>query len=378
MYSQIRVVNKIMKMAKIPQNQRAALLKPFIGNISLPFEKDALCYLKKINSFPKGTSLNNKAYCKKIKYNLAIIVPAYNVEKFILPCIESIINQKTTYSFQLIIVDDGSTDNTSSIIKKIGNKNRKFVKIIKENNKGFSGARNTGLSYVDSEYVAFVDSDDIISPTFVDNLLDVAYKDSADIVEGSYQKFNDSGNMHESVIHDNTTNVDPYNSLYGYPWGKVYKMTLFTNVQFPEGFWYEDTVGMYRIWSKAKRVSTIATIVYYYRNNRNGITFSSRGKEKAIDSIYVTEQLLRDCKTANEKLTQSLYDFTLYQMIMNFYRIRPLNKLVLINSFTVMAEILEKYFPSQKFSTNNSKLKVIEEGLRYKDYKLFVSYCLSL
>lgn len=378
MYSKLRVINKVMKMAKIQQNRRITLLMPFIKNVSLPSRKDALCYLKKTSSFPEGTSLNNRSYCKSFKYNLSIIVPAYNVERFILPCIKSIIDQKTSYSFQLIIVDDGSTDNTSSIIEKIENKNINFVKVIREHNKGFSGARNTGLKYADSEYIAFVDSDDIISNDFVDNLLNVAYKDSADIVEGGYQKFSNSGNMHESIIHNNATNVDPYNSLYGYPWGKVYKTKLFTNVQFPEGFWYEDTVGMYRIWSKAKRVSTIATIVYYYRNNRNGITFSSRGKEKAIDSIYVTEQLLRDCKTANEKLTQSLYDFTLYQMIMNFYRIRPLNKLVLINSFTVMAEILEKYFPSQKFSTNNSKLKVIEEGLRYKDYKLFVSYCLSL
>lgn len=379
MYSKFRIVNKIMKLCKIPQNVRYNTLSLFIKNNYVPTDIEAFSFLKSISSYPTGSSINeDRGISDKDKYNLSIIIPAYNADKFITECLDSISKQITTYRFQAIVVNDGSTDETLKIIEEFERKYPEIFKCITQENKGFSGARNTGLDYVNSEYLAFVDSDDIVSVDFVEMLLANAYKNSADIVEGSYQKVKENGHLQKALIHKNRNSVDPYDNLYGYPWGKIYRTELFNNVKFPEGFWYEDTVGMYRIWPKAKKVSTISSVIYYYRINNSGITFSSRGKKKAIDSVYVTKQLLEDCAELQEEITYSLYDFTLYQMAMNFHRIRLLDKEILINAFSVMSKLLDEYFPANKFNTKSQQLKIIQDSLRKRDYKMFVSYCLSM
>lgn len=379
MYSGLRAINKVMKILDIQQNIRLSVLKNFVTNVQLPTNSKAFAYLKSKASFPIGTSISKrKCAVGRYKYDLSIIVPAYNAEKFISSCLESLFNQITSYTIQIIVIDDGSTDGTYEIVKNFKKKYSTILKVIVQNNKGFSGARNTGLDHINSKYIAFVDSDDLVPHNFVNELLNTAYKHSADIVEGSYQKFNKNKHLQKAYLHKKELNVDPYKKLYGYPWGKVYKAELFNNVKFPEGFWYEDTVGMYRVWPKAKKVVTISPIVYYYRINHNGITFSSRKKMKSLDSLYVTMQLLSDCKKAHEKLNYSLYNFTLYQMAMNFYRIRLLDKRIIINSFVVMARILEKYFPNESFITNDKKLKMIERGLRTNNYRLFISSCLAM
>ena len=120
---------------------------------------------------------------REIRYDLTIIVPVYNSENWLKECMESIVLQKTKYSFQIIAIDDGSTDRSGQILNQyIKNP---CVEVIRQENKGYSGARNAGLERVKSKYIMFVDSDDVLLPNAIECLLSKAYLEDADIVEGN-------------------------------------------------------------------------------------------------------------------------------------------------------------------------------------------------
>ena len=156
------------------------------------------------------------------EYDLQIIIPAYNVEKYIEECIDSILNQKTKYKVLTVIINDGSTDNTAKILEKY--KNRTNLEIIKQENQGISEARNRGLKELKAKYIMFVDSDDCIFEGSIDKLLGLAIENSLDIVEGSFKRYY-SGKIFEGNKHINSIK-DSKEILFGFPWGKVIKNTV--------------------------------------------------------------------------------------------------------------------------------------------------------
>ncbi|WP_367341841.1 glycosyltransferase family 2 protein [Limosilactobacillus sp.] len=381
MYTLRKYINILMKKVRIPIAARRLILKLGMHGSKPLNGDDCLLSLKKVSPFPDGTSIRSTDIMKREKiYDLAVIVPVYNNANLLIKCIKSLLDQQTNYSYQIIVVDDGSTDNTETILKYLKKFDlHKKLKIIKQENRGFSGARNRGINESCAKYISFVDSDDFVSTgNFINTMLMAAYNTNADIVECSYLSFSEDASY--KVPHIETSGLfdNPFKVLYGYPWGKLYKSSLFGDTEFPEGFWYEDTMGMYRLWPKAKTIKLISPVLYYYRINPNGITAASMGKTKSLDSLYVTIQLLRDCRISKVKLDNRLYNFTLKQMATNFIRILPLTKDVLLNAFFVMANVLDEYFPSSFFKTDDVDLTIVESSLRSRDYKKFVAYCLSL
>ena len=203
------------------------------------------------------------------QYDLQIIVPAYNVEKYIIQCIKSICKQTTEYNWQAIIIDDGSKDKTGELIDRY--RNNKRIKIIHQKNLGFSGARNTGLSFVNSKYVMFLDSDDFLEKNAIKILLEEAFKYDADVVEGNFYYYKNKkkkpGSFHKlgEVKH-------PIDTLLGFPWGKIIKSKLLQSYQFPKNYWFEDTIMSFLIYPQCKRARTVSDYVYSYRINNQGIT----------------------------------------------------------------------------------------------------------
>ena len=166
--------------------------------------------------------------------------------------------------------------------------------MVNQDNKGFSGARNTGLDLIEGRYVMFVDSDDKLATMAIRNLLDVAFQYNADVVAGNYKTVNEKGRLRREYKKYSFQKINPEGNLYGQPWGKVYKAELFTNLRFPEGYWYEDSIFAQIVWPLTKHVYTIPEIVYEYTVNPKGITAKSLKQSKAVDSLYITEQLLKD------------------------------------------------------------------------------------
>ena len=207
-------------------------------------DANAFELLTQIYPFPVGTSLSNVDNTNRRKIDVSIIVPAYNVQTYVDDCLSSLITQNTKYKYEIIVVNDGSTDHTLNHIEKYAD--NPLVKIIDKNNEGLSSARNSGLYYSHGKYIAFVDADDSVEPNFVESLISVAKKTDADIVQGDYRIL---GNLKcdDKKSLENAKRIKPFSSLYGYPWGKIYKISLFNKIKFPENFWFEDTMMMYRV-----------------------------------------------------------------------------------------------------------------------------------
>lgn len=139
--------------------------------------------------YPQKTPIFNQKVNYKPEYDLMIIVPVYNTETYLNECIESLIKQKTNYSYKIVFVDDGSTDHSGIILDNYS-KNPK-VEVIHKQNSGIAGARNTALRNICGRYILFVDSDDLLADNAVELLMNVALSKNADIVEGAHVEFTD-------------------------------------------------------------------------------------------------------------------------------------------------------------------------------------------
>lgn len=289
---------------------------------------------------------------------------AYKVEKYIEDCVESVLNQKTHYSILLTIVNDGSPDGTRDILCKY--ENLPNVEIIDQENKGFSGARNTALNVLKGSYIAFLDSDDMLKPGSIDVLMDKIIENDADIVEGGYVTFlNNKDN--KNVIHTPTIGNKWLGVLTGFPWGKVYRSSLFERFHFPEGYWFEDSMLSFLIYPQCKKFVTIPDIVYRYRLNPNGISANYGGNKKSIDTLLITIQLLTEAKKLDLLDDEQMYDMFLFQVTINSWRLFSLRDSKLdILAFRISCYLKNEYFPIRH--TDNLKFKSLEKALDDMDF----------
>ena len=215
-----------------------------------------------------------------MKKKLSIIVCAYNAEKYINECIHSIIKQLNESS-ELIIINDGSNDSTESYLKDLESKTNK-IRVIHKNNTGISDCRNLGISISNSEYITFLDSDDIL----VDNYIDVIFNElnkSPDMIEYDLFRFNDSGWLSRIDATKYKNKKTKYHSLkktfMACQWfgcSRVYKKSLFDDVIFPINKRFEDMAIIPILYLKAKTISTIDIPLYGYRVNENGICHNNK------------------------------------------------------------------------------------------------------
>lgn len=254
--------------------------------------------IKKINSI-------------KYKYDLSIIIPAYNCEKYIQSCIKSILEQNKKYSFEIIIINDGSKDETHKILENY--ENYDFITIINQENKGVAAARNRGLDISKGEYIMFVDADDILSPNSIVSLLDNAKKYKASMVVGSYTTFNDGGECERSIQKFQIlgqNDKDEILKIKGFPCMKVYKSNLFENIRFPDGYLFEDTIICYLVFSICDKIITIPDIVYNYRLHKESATKTIPNTKKCIDAYYVVEKMISEMERLGINMDFELYKFT--------------------------------------------------------------------
>lgn len=334
--------------------------------------KNARLFLDSLSSDP-----HNSAICTHKKtifptYDLQIIVPAYNVESYIEACLDSILNQKTTYSYKVIVVNDGSTDNTADILNKY--LDYKNIEIITQSNRGLSGARNRALETIEAKYILFVDSDDILYPNSIEVLLSTAFSNNADVVEGNHCIFNNNIKEIATQKYDGLVK-DSVLCLRGFSWGKVYRSSLFTDVYFPLDYWFEDTINAYLIHSRANKSFVIKDVVYGYRINEKGITYTSKRKFKSIDSLWITEQMIKDMKVLGIPFNQSIYEHTLQQIKRNYKRISNLNdKEIKKAIFILSVDLLYTEFKiNHKTSQQNKLLEDILLSLDLGSFNYYVN-----
>ena len=218
---------------------------------------------------------------------ISIVVPIYNVEKYLRQCLDSIQNQ-TYKKFECIMVNDGSTDSSQQLAEEYLTDSR--FKLINQSNKGLSGARNTGINHIREEsiFVAFVDSDDYIYPDFLETLIE-HIEDDVDIIEGMIDYFYDEIKV-DNVCHDFEKQILitkddklgklALNELRVSVFPKLFRKSLFTEDFFPEGWIFEDLAVVPELVSHSGKWIKLPKVIYGYRIRPNSITTKKFSEEK--------------------------------------------------------------------------------------------------
>ena len=202
---------------------------------------------------------------------ISVIVPIYNVEKYLDKCVDSIINQ-TYKNLEIILVDDGSPDNCPKMCDDYAKKDSR-IKVVHKENGGLSDARNVGMEVATGEYVSFIDSDDYISLDFYETLFQTMIDNDSDIVECSVVKFYEDNNFDEYSDDLKVTNYDTLYALDGlisespfkqHVWNKLYKSSVALDIPYAVGKLNEDEFWTYQVFGKAKKVTRINQTMYYY------------------------------------------------------------------------------------------------------------------
>ena len=329
---------------------------------------------KKVNEVSKKPIkkyiLNKRVINENI--DLSIIVPAYNVSEFIEQCISSVLSQKTAFKYELIVINDGSKDDTLDKINLF--KENRHLKIINQENRGFSGARNRGIDEAKGKYIMFLDSDDLLCENSIEKLMKTAYDKNADIVQGAYYTFDKDKNKFY-------TNIEPIEidrrvdnkeiSVPGFPWGKVYRAQLFEKVRFPLDFWYEDTIVNYLLARLSNKYVAISDYIYGYRINEKGITFTSKKSKKVLDTYWIIEEMIDLSKEIGLKVDDSIYDMTIFQLSNLLYRrIHSLDDEIIKNTF-ILASYLMKDIGIKDSKDKSIIFRDIEKAFKTQNYKLW-------
>lgn len=299
---------------------------------------------------------------------LSVIIPTYNNEQYVAACVRSVLDQETDVPFEVIVVNDGSKDGSRQLLEaNFGSDSR--VRLIHQENKGLSGARNTGIDLAVGEYLLFVDSDDKLLPGAVENLMKTAFENHADLVVGGYIcLFPDGRTTVGHAFPDGKR--DPMEGVPGYAWGKVYRASLFDHLRFPGGYWFEDSISAQIIFPKCRESCyTIKESVCEYLMNPQGISAQAVKKPKALDSFWLYRRLLEERKYFDLALTQADYEHFLEMVRLTYSRTRGLNETVKRSIFALQVQLKQQYFSS--FAARSGLNQKVEQALERKKYRTY-------
>ena len=219
---------------------------------------------------------------------VSILVPVYNSEKYLRQCLGSIVNQ-TYKDLQVVIVDDGSIDNSLSICREYADK-YEFIEVYHQGNAGVASARNALLDKAKGDYTIFIDSDDWIEPDMIEGLLHYIAEYDLDIaICGSVSEYNDSATAVDtsycSPLIDNREEAVKkfilHKELNGSLWNKLVLTSLFHNLRFAKDIWYgEDALMMWQVLQRVNRIGTVPIDYYHYRMNDASISHQAFGPKK--------------------------------------------------------------------------------------------------
>lgn len=224
---------------------------------------------------------------------VSVIVPVYNVQDYLAECINSIIRQNYTH-FELLLVDDGSTDNSGMLCEQYRKKDNR-IKVIHKKNGGLSDARNYGIDKALGEYLTFIDSDDYVSEIYLNALVNTAIHNNADIVQVEFTREKNrlaSKSAFGNKIYNPTEALKSMLTLQRVQvnaWAKLYHAKLFDGVRYPVGKINEDNLTTYKTLIRANKVACCSDYLYYYRVNPAGI-MNSQFNEKRFDILNAPDE----------------------------------------------------------------------------------------
>lgn len=299
---------------------------------------------------------------KKI-YDLSIIVPVYNAENYLEKCVQSLINQNTKYKYQIILINDGSTDNSSRIVNEF-KKKYDFVYVIEQENGGISVARNNGIRAASGKYLGFIDNDDWVTEDYVEKLLNRAYETNADIVKCNHINYGVTDDTELGIIrHEDASIIGDFGlnimEFKGYVWGGVIKKELFNDIRFPEGYWYEDIMMRFILMRKSQRYEHIDENLYFYAIHKTNASkrLWKKSSLKSLEFYILLEELLKINDEFGLKCNSVFYNQLLYELGPNLWlRTRKLPRELRQMIFLKACEMAKKYKEDGEFYDCNKYL----------------------
>lgn len=278
---------------------------------------------------------------------LSIIVPVYNVEKYLPKCLESLIKQ-TLNDIEIICVNDGSMDNSLAILKEFASRDSR-IRIIDNQHQGVAKTRNTGIEQSTGEYIGFVDSDDYIDIDFFEKLYNSATKSNSDIAIASILKHKNFFNIYNAkytkeetaiTIQDKIKLCEDKKHFFFYAWNKIYHSGFIkeNNIKFSEGQIYEDVMFAIKALYYSNKIISVYGTKYHYIEHENSLTkYKDKTGEKEHDLIKAYSELQEFCNSKNIEIPERLNYYTKenFGFILNLYKGKYQSKIQLFNIFTI-------------------------------------------
>ena len=303
---------------------------------------------------------------------VSIIVPVYNVENYLAKCLDSLVNQ-TLENIEILVVNDGSKDQSEQIIQKYTQQYPGKIRAFTKENGGLSDARNFGIDRAGGDYIGFVDSDDYITETMFEEMLDLAVKHRAEMVICNIQKVDEHGNITQKLTQipnmeekiDLETHFSVFSDLSYFACNKLFKKELFHQKRFKKGAHFEDIQLIPQLLLECKTIAQTQNFHYQYLERKDSITKTHT--EKGLDIL----EAVKDVESAFEKSRYS----TKKEALKNFQ--------ILEGVYSYLAYLA--FVKNEKtFHEMADRLKIfrMERGIKIKDilsYSRFdKNYILSL
>lgn len=313
---------------------------------------------------------------------ISIIVPVYNVEKYLKRCVDSIVNQ-TYRDLEIILVDDGSTDNSGLFCDDLKRMDSR-IKVIHKENGGLSSARNAGLSVALGEYIAFVDSDDWIDTDMYECMISAIEETKSEVAVTGICRIYDNGYFRNQFTKKNmkiyqgveiVTEYLKQNSFSTAAWDKLYRRELFSNRRFPEGKLYEDAPIIYDILKNINKIVCIGKPQYKYFQRADsicGLAFSN----KKMDHYYFSQEIFVDILKSYPQLTKIAKAYWGCKLVEIIYSIADSNnRYEFENEYKLIKKELSKVAPKVLLSKTVPlliKLKTLLSLLEREDLYLLL------
>jgi glycosyltransferase involved in cell wall biosynthesis len=264
---------------------------------------------------------------------ISVVVPVYKVEKYLRRCVDSIIGQ-TWQALEIILVDDGSPDNSGSICDEYALSDPR-VKVIHKQNGGLSDARNTGIEIATGAYIGFVDSDDFIHAHMFESLYEKLIKSGADISQCSFRTVTgdetvDPGEKKDGkkITPTDALNImyTPFGVDYVVAWNKLYKKSLFNEIRFPKSRIHEDEATTWKLLYASSAIIVSEEKYYYYFQSPGSIT---RGvfSEKKLDYAEAIEEKIAFFKSRDPQLAATAQvKYALWLLYFSYQFKQPIRK----------------------------------------------------
>lgn len=265
---------------------------------------------------------------------LSIIVPIFNVYKYLPQCIDGLIesiNEEDVGKFEIILIDDGSTDSSGNIAKDYADK-YSYISYFEKSNGGLSDARNYGIGVAKGRFFSFIDSDDIVNPAFVSLVLDYIESYSFDLLSFDFCKFQDEElvDFKSCAFTPFFVELDFYCDKPLYAWNKIYSQHLFEHTKFTNGLYYEDVALIPRLIESANTRLHVNKCLYGYRQRKGSIT--SFSDDKYLD-ILTGVKFNQDFSSSNyimSVVSNQFFTLTLLSLRLSSSRyFKNMNKIII-------------------------------------------------